>query len=160
MVDAPFTNTEWKKDAKEEQVYDLSVHDEQVPSGPKFEHRHFLLLRVLWKPIKPAAFKPADFELEPWVKKAKEMLEEYHSWKVYYDSFSRIGIGKGIFSLRRNSNKKLRLYKTQTNQTRSLILLPPLFLTGLARKLRKELISERATTASTRRLPNQIGPSC
>ena len=75
---APSTRTQWKKLAKEENVTNLSIHGEKVPSGSKFGLRHYLLLRVLWKRINPRArkreprFHPEDFGLDTWIEEAKK----------------------------------------------------------------------------------------
>lgn len=97
------TRTQWKKLAEKEKVTNLSIHNEQVPSGSKFELRHYLLLRVLWKRLNPrtrkkgSRFHPEEFGLDTWIEYAKDKLKDYHWWNVYCESLERGEPAEGNF---------------------------------------------------------------
>ncbi|KAI9039976.1 uncharacterized protein KD926_008666 [Aspergillus affinis] len=83
----PSAPQNWKNMVAAARISDKQIHDEQLPSASKMKLRHFLLLRVLWKPVKLSSFSPKRFDLDTWMGPARDMLNSYHSWQVYLESF-------------------------------------------------------------------------
>ncbi|PYI12398.1 hypothetical protein BO78DRAFT_412610 [Aspergillus sclerotiicarbonarius CBS 121057] len=70
----PHSETKWREMITAEGLADSSIHTEQLASASKFEFRHFLLLRVLWKSIPGRVFDPKQFDLADWIAPAKEIF--------------------------------------------------------------------------------------
>lgn len=115
---------EWKKMAEEKGITSLSIHNEELPSASKIKLRQFLLLRVLWKEIQPAGFKPSKFGLDRYIQQAKKMLKGYRSWNSYCASFDSSEREEGNFFLAKLFQEDTK--KVESNDVGANIFISPI----------------------------------
>lgn len=86
----PSNESEWNQDATNFGVLSQSIcHMKDLKSSSKIKYDQYLCLRVLQKPVQTHRFHAKEFELDEWLKKAREELEERNpSWKTYLDNFN------------------------------------------------------------------------
>ncbi|PYI05846.1 hypothetical protein BO78DRAFT_407843 [Aspergillus sclerotiicarbonarius CBS 121057] len=88
LLALPSSEKAWLNSIKNQGLGVGSIHEEKhFSSASKFEAKHFLLLRVLWKQTHIKDFKPEKFGLQEWLKTAQTMLAGYDSWQKYLGSF-------------------------------------------------------------------------
>ncbi|KAH8427954.1 uncharacterized protein LDX57_005660 [Aspergillus melleus] len=136
-VKLPSTPKNWETMVAAAGISDKQIHDEQLPSASKMKLRHCLLLRVLWKPVKLSSFTPKQFDLDEWMKPARDMLNSYHSWKVYLKSFTgRKPMGEGNFFLAKIS--QLEAAKVESDEISDDVIMSP-----VSNRTRQQILKKR-----------------
>lgn len=84
--------------ARIEKVEGKTIHNIDLTSGSTITLEQYLMLRVIRKDRKVVGFKPEEFGLKEWNRRAAATLKGYSSWKSYIENFS-VKLQEGTFAL-------------------------------------------------------------
>lgn len=87
VLHLPTTEKQWEEAYAAHKPPESAMDGEKLDPATKIKFWQYLLLRVLWKTSDATAIRQKGLDLDPWIERAKEMLAEYNSWKLYCDSF-------------------------------------------------------------------------
>lgn len=122
-----------------------TIHGAELASASKFEHKQFLLLRVLWVPGDVEDLPRLLPGINEWILKAKTMLKTYKSWNTYWQRFTLPDIGEGNFTVARHYQLEVTNTKDETNP---LTLATPIAHRTRSRELARKLADMHLETPS------------
>lgn len=82
----PKTFQEWHSAVGRRNLANETIFSANLASASNIGIDQFLLLRVLWRHKGPRAIYSA-LEIQNWITRATEILDDYRSWSTYCDSF-------------------------------------------------------------------------
>lgn len=142
----PETHKEWQEQVDLLGLGTQTIHDIQLKSASHVSREQFLLLRVLWK-VNAISRLPSFLDLNHWLPKASEKLENLPSWKKYCQSFTG-SIPEGTFAPARHY--QLEVSKTKQDYiTGSVVFTPKVHMTRSKTQAAQPSIRQPDFTAAT-----------